>query len=264
MAGVAADTVDARLGPQASFLAPDSNAVAQALLSNPELRGQTAFELSHTLSVSVDAARVAIGSIIGMIDRVALGDATSPLRAEPTRTGAIGAGMSLDVAMSRFGSHMGPIVVTPSPLWSPDAGPGRQTGAGALSEAGAVASLDVAAAALIAFYGANDCSVSPNGVVRQFQESYNAAYLGGHISVDDLYGPQTHDALTKAVADMAPVSTFGDAPPPCVAATPASHPAAPQVQGSGMLLLGLAAGAAALYLLAKKKRHVHVLKWARL
>lgn len=135
---VQADAVDTPgIGPVTSFLPPRPNIVAQALLNDPTLRNLRAEQLAAILHVSVSDARDGIGSIIGMINRTAMGHPDTALRVEPSLGRAIGPFMSLDQAMSRFGSHMGPIVTNPqpSPMWRPDYPPDREIGAGRTSAA---------------------------------------------------------------------------------------------------------------------------------
>jgi hypothetical protein len=227
---------------------------AQALLSQPALRGQSALELARTLHGSVPDARAAIGSILGMINRTALGNPDSALENEPSLALAVGPEMSLDRAMSRFGSHMGPIVnkPTPSPLWSPDVGPDRQYGAGRvhghadrnygagriLVEAGDVAADIVAAAQqTIDFIDQNGCGPSPAGIVANFQALFNRDY-SPKISVDDRYGQQTQGAVDQVVADanaQTPGSMPKTAPAACTYAAPVAPSPSPSPQPSPSL-----------------------------
>lgn len=280
---VQADAVDSAIGPVRSFLPPGPNIVAQALLSDPGLRGQTPLELSRTLHVPVPDAQQAIGAILGMINRTALGNAQSALEVEPSLANAIGPEMSLDRAMSRFGSHMGPIVrrPSPSPLWRPDVGEDRQYGAGGLTggEAGAVPQdLIDAAANMKTFLEIEGCGVSPAGVVRRFQELFNANHSPA-IATDDHYGPETMGALDQVIADAdadQPGTFQTTAPPACHAAhvspapppppgpkpTPSHTPVAPlqaSIFGSGWTWATALVVAGAV-LIARSK---HPPKWAR-
>ncbi len=132
---VDADAVDSAMGPVRSFLPPGPNFAAQALLSQPALRSLPANALAARTNVSTSDARHAIGSIVGMIQRTARGNPNAPLQVEPSLGQAVGPFMSLDVAMSRYGSNMGAIVSSPVPhsaAFAPDYPPDRQASAGRL------------------------------------------------------------------------------------------------------------------------------------
>ena len=133
---VDADAVDAAMGPVRSFLPPGPNFAAQALLAQPVLRSLAANDLAQKTHVSVADARQAIGSIVGMIQRTARGNPNSPLQVETSLGQAVGPFMSLDTAMSRYGSNMGAIVSSPVPhsaAFAPDYPPDRQASAGRLT-----------------------------------------------------------------------------------------------------------------------------------
>jgi hypothetical protein len=114
---VTADAIDTTSPPAPSFLPPGPNHVAQALLQNATLRGLTAPELAHTLGVRPTEATQGIASVAGMADRIGRRGAAA-LRNEPRLALAIGGQLTLDQALSRYSSHMGPIVIGPSPLWA--------------------------------------------------------------------------------------------------------------------------------------------------
>jgi hypothetical protein len=219
----------------ASFLPPGPNVVAQALLADSTLRSLTAAELSRLLHVSVKDASAGIGAIVGMINRTAHGSAGSALRPEPSLGGAVGPFLSLDQAMSRFGSHMGPIVrsPSPSPVWSPDSGADRQYGAGALvgwagalEEAGDVdPNLWDAATTLEQFLTQNGCNADPAGICGNFQNAWNVTGAQPALTVDDKYGPATRAAL-QSVLNQVPSGPIAVAPAACYAAAGTSAPAA--------------------------------------
>ena len=107
--------------------------MAQALLADPTLRSMRAEQLAKALHVSTPDARAGIAAVIGLINRTAMGEPDAPLQPEKSLGLAVGPYMSLDQAMSRFGSHMGPIVTGPRPhsaIWQPDFSPDREVGAG--------------------------------------------------------------------------------------------------------------------------------------
>jgi hypothetical protein len=129
---VAADAIDTSAPPAISFLRHGPNVVAQSLLRNPVLRGLPAPDLARSLGVTTLDATHGIASVAGMADRIARrGSAT--LQEEPRLSISVGPYYSLDQALSRFSSHRGPIVVSPSPLWTPATG---QAGHLARMEAG--------------------------------------------------------------------------------------------------------------------------------
>jgi len=127
---VDADAVDSALGPVPSFLPPAPNLIAQSLLAKPALRSLSANTLAGRMHLATTDARMAIGSIVGMIQRTARGDSASALQTEPSLGLAIAPGMSLDAAMARYGAGMGAIVSSPTPR-QPRAG---RTWAGALAD----------------------------------------------------------------------------------------------------------------------------------
>ncbi len=224
--GAQADAVDSAIAPVHSFLPPGVNVAAQALLTQPELRGMRATDLARLLSVSNGDARAGIGAVIGMINRTARGAPESALRLEPSLGIAVGPFMSLDQAMSRYGVGMGPIVrgPSPSPLWSgPDVGADRQYGAGALDtgagrshgarghsgpgdygEAGSIsADLESAAQMMISYLQGQGCG--PDATIGDFQTTYNASYSPS-LAVDRKYGPATRAALVQVLADSQQVT----------------------------------------------------------
>lgn len=289
-----ADAVDSvPLGPLPSFLPPDANLVAQALWSDATLRALSAQDLARVLHVSSRDADDAIGALVGMMNRTARGNPNSSLTVDRSLSGAIGPFMSLDQAMSRFGSHVGPSVrsPTPSPLARVDAGPDRQYGAGRLGashafalesgpsrgdddEAGAISqALSDATAQLLTFLQENGCSAAFAGVCGNFQVAYNNEYSPA-IGVDDKYGSETQNALARVIADAgyeaaAPAAcnyqVAPAAPSAPVPARPAATPVAPAVMHAGMMptspvFWGLAAAAVAVAVLAKSKHPPH---WVR-
>ena len=177
--------------------------------------------------------------------------------------------MSLDQAMSRYGSHMGPIVVSPSPLWRPDAGSLWASNGVNRGEAGDVTSdLDSAAQGMVSYLNAQGCG--PDATIGQFQAAYNAVYSPA-IAIDNKYGPETAAALTRLIQDTTAqgVPVVPSAPPICVygaTSTPATSPltgplgSATNATGTRVAQAGmgnwgwaaLAAGAA-LFLLANSK-----------
>ena len=263
---VTADAVDASIGPVPSFLAPGPNVVAQALLADASLRARTPTELSRLLHVTVQDARIGIGAIIGMTQRMGGRQGATALQNEPSLGHAIGPFMSLDTAMARYGSAMGPMMhgPTPSPLWSPDIlAPDRQWGAGALEagfsgahsrgrghsgprdygEAGDVGpALEQAALQLIDDLAREGCAA----LAGNFQIAYNAVY-SPEIVVDDEYGKATKAALERVIADAAVPTLLAEktAPPACAyaprpstshpTASPSAAPTAPVMQA---LMLG--------------------------
>jgi hypothetical protein len=267
---VSADAVDASLGPVPSFLLPGANIAAQALLADPTLRGLRAVDLATVLHVRTSDVRSAMGAILGYMNIGS--DALSENR---SLSGAISPTMSLDQAMSRFGSRMGPIVQgpMPSPMWSgPDAGPARESGTGALGmgagEAGAPLPNDLndAATTLLSVLQNNGCAVSPQAV-SVFQAAYNVHYAPP-LAVDGKYGVLTRAGLGRVIADADPgdFSVYGQAAPaacsyaaPVVRPSPAPAPAAPAPLAASMVpsspwVWALAAVAGGVYLLSKKRK----------
>jgi hypothetical protein len=118
---VSADAIDTGSPPAVSFLRHGPNVAAQSLLANPTLRGLAPPALGRALSISTIDARDGIASVTGMVNRIGM-HGQAALRAEPTIAVAIGPFLSLDQSLARYASHRGPIVVSPSPLFRPDAG----------------------------------------------------------------------------------------------------------------------------------------------
>lgn len=279
---VQADAVDAApLEPLPTFLPPDANLAAQALWQNATLRALSAAQLARVLHISSRDVSDAIGAMVGLMNATARGNPDAALMLQPSLAGAIGPYMSLDQAMSRYGAHMGPIVSSPSPMYRPHA-PDRQLGAGRAGshggwesgphadEAGAVSqALGDATTQLLTFLQENGCSAAFAGVCGNFQVAYNNEYAPT-IAVDDKYGPETHNALARVIADAGYEAA---APAPCVYAAPVapspapapSHPSAPVVAHASMLTTGpvfwgLAAAAVAVAVLAKSKHPPHWVK----
>lgn len=117
-----ADAIDRPQPEAVSFLPHEPNVVAQSLLRNPALRGLPSDQLARATGVKGRSAVEGIASVVGMVNRIARhAQGRGALENEPRLTLAIGPFVSLDEAMARYGSHRGPIVVSPSPL-SPYAG----------------------------------------------------------------------------------------------------------------------------------------------
>jgi hypothetical protein len=218
---VSADAVDStNIGPVKSFLPPGANTAAQALIADPTLRSFSAEKLARILHISVSDARAGIGAIIGMINHVALGSPQSALMPNPSLAIAVGPFMSLDAAMSRFGSHMGPVVVSPQPRPGPyyqgDYPPDRQYGAGHVEAGDISTTVHDTAMALVSFYASSTCASSPGGVVSAFQRAFNRDFAPS-LAVDDKYGPATQDALDHVIAAAPASSDLSQvkSPPPC-------------------------------------------------
>jgi hypothetical protein len=162
---VAADAIDTSQPPAVSFLRHGANVVAQSLLRNPVLRGLPAPALARSLGVTTLDATSGIASVAGMADRIARrGSAT--LQEEPRLAISVGPYYSLDQALSRFSSHRGPIVVSPSPLWTPATG-----------QAGHLSRME-----------AGDTNVETGDQTQSNVEPGSASILGGDYNVADLFG----------------------------------------------------------------------------
>jgi hypothetical protein len=183
-------------------------------------------QVARQVHVTVSDARAGIGAIIGMINAIAQGSPGASLRPNPSLASAVGPFMSMDQAMSRFGSHMGPIVGSPrpfSPMWQPDFAPDRELGAGRAGaargrghsamrsmfdygEAGDIsANLDSAAHALIDYV--THQGYGPDPTISDFQDAFNHEFAPPTpLAVDGRYGRLTHDAL-ESVIHAAPASS---------------------------------------------------------
>lgn len=201
----------------------------------------------------VSDARSGIGALVDMMNQTAMGSPQSALRPAASLSQAVGPFMSLDTSMSRYGSHMGPIVSrpNPSPFYQPDYSPDREVGAGRAGaprgrghggspvyddEAGSINDdLSQATQQMIDFLHDNGCAVSPTGIVGNFQILYNRDYQG-RLAVDDKYGPLTKAATDHVLADSQLVSggetlpnrlTGYSSPSPCTYHSTALAPRTP-------------------------------------
>ena len=269
------------MGPVHSWLPAGANIIAQALLSDPTIRGLRANALAARFHLPTSDAREAIGAIVGMIQRTSKGDPTGALRPEPSLGSAVGPFMALDDAMSRYGANMAPIVRSPTPqpsaYFQPDFAADRQASAGRLWEAGAPADdLAQALGMLTSFYAQNPCTVDPAGIVGAFQIAYNAQH-SPPLVVDDKYGPKTAAAVASVNNGTAPPSCYpasspagpgtlavpvttitGNAPAPATSSSPTTLAGMPTPSSPWLLALG--AGAAGLFLLSRSKRRP---RWMR-
>ena len=140
-ARVTADVIDTGSPPAVSFLRHGPNVAAQSLLRNPVLRALPAVELGRALHVSTSDARSGIASVTGLVSRVAM-HGQAALMEEPRLSIAVGPFMNLDQALSRYASHRGPIVVSPSPMFRADAGAFMEAGDTNVSDQGDPANAD--------------------------------------------------------------------------------------------------------------------------
>lgn len=219
---VQADAVDStNIGPVASFLPPGPNVVAQALISDPTIRSFRAEHLAKLLHVSVSDARAGIASIIGMINAIAMGNPKSALTENVSLSHAVGPFMSLDQAMSRFGSHMGPIVVSPEPRPGPyyqgDFPPDREYGAGRMhfyGEAGDLSNnMASATQAMLDYLHFHGCG--PDATIGDFQDTFNSEFAPPTpLAVDNKYGSLTRTALLHVIASAPASSDLASAAAP--------------------------------------------------